>query len=158
MRPKGKLFEGSNSLFETQRCLVQENIAGNDVCLTHLLPVRLDYLGFVIRLLETCALDICCALVGTYPAYIVGVLSSHYTDRLRVSQLCIGRTDSPILDNSYRKLPSFEIGPFRFSITTEEDYASFPDYSVYKITHGGVTIPFLLQLSMCLYLADLVVP
>ena len=79
--------------------------------------------------------------MGTYTEYIGGVLSSHYIDRLRVSQLCIARTDSPILDN-YRKFPTFEIGPFRFSITAEEDYASFPDYSVYEITHEGVTVHF----------------
>ena len=134
-------FDGSASLFETQECVV--NIAGHALWLTHFTPARRNHLGFVNLLLkEFCAFDICCAFEGTYPAYIVGVLSSHYTDRLRVSQLCIGRTDSPILDNSYRKLPSFEIGPFRFSITTEEDYASFPDYSVYEITHDGVAVPF----------------
>jgi len=59
-----------------------------------------------------------------------------------VSQLCVARTDSPVLDNIYRKLPTFERGPFRFSITSEEDYANCPDYSVYDITHNGVTVPF----------------
>jgi len=102
-----------------------------------------DYLGFVNHLLKTfCAQDICCAFVGTYPAYIAGVLSSHYVERLRLSTLCIARTDSPILDNIYRKFPNFEIGPFKFHMTTEEDYASLPDYSVYEITHDGVTVPF----------------
>ena len=42
--------------------------------------------------------------MGTCPAYIAGVLSSHYIDRLKVSQLCIARTDYPIIDNIYRKL------------------------------------------------------
>jgi len=91
-----------------------------------------------------CALDICCALVGTYPAYIEGVLSSHYVDRLRLGQLCIARTDSHILDNIYKKFPTFEIGPFGFHITAEEEYANYPDYSVNEITHGDVTLPFLL--------------
>jgi len=89
--------------------------------------VRLDHLGFVIRLLNTfCSLDICCALVGKYPAYIAGVPISHYVDRLRLSQLCIARTDSPILDNIYRTFPKFEIVPFRFRITAEEEYANYP--------------------------------
>jgi len=71
-----------------------------------------------------CALDICCALVGTYPAYIAGVLSSHYIDRLRLNQLYIARTDSPILDNIYRKFPTFEMGHFRFRITAEDEYTN----------------------------------
>ena len=117
MRPKHKLFEGSNSLYESQEFLVRDNIARSALWLTHFTPVRLDHLGFVNHLLKTfCALGICCALVGTYPAYIVCVLSSHYVDRLRLSQLCIARTNSPILDID-RKFPTFEIGPFRFRIT-----------------------------------------
>ena len=41
------------------------------------------------------ALHIRCAFVGNYPAYIAGVLSTYYYERLRVSQLCIAKTDSP---------------------------------------------------------------
>jgi len=97
------------------------------------------------RLCETfCELDICCALVGTYPACITGVLSSHYVERLRVSQLCIARTDSPILDNIYRKCPNFQVGPFRFSINAGKEYANYRNYSGYEITYGDVTVPFLL--------------
>ena len=58
--------------------------------------------------------------------------------------MCIARTNSPILDNIYKKFPTFKIGPFRFRITAEEEYANNPDYSVYLITHDGVTVPFLL--------------
>ena len=145
MRPKGKFFEGSNSLFEIQQFLVQGNIAGHALWLPHFTPVRIDHRSFVNRLLKTsCALNICCALMGTYPAYVAGVLSSHYVDSLRLSQLCIARTKSPILDNIYRKFPTFEIGPFRFHITADEEYANCPDYSVYDITHDDVTVPFLL--------------
>jgi len=103
----------------------------------HFSPVRLEILGFVVLLLKTfCTLHICCGLVGKYPAYIAAVLSYHCIERLRVSQLGIPTTDSPIHD-IYRKYPKFEIGPFRFSITTEEDYASFSDYSVYEITRDS---------------------
>jgi len=115
------------------------------VWLTHFTLVILDHLGFVNHLLITfCALDIGCALVGTCPAYIAGVLSLHYVDRLRLIQLCIARTDSHILDNIYRKFPTFETGPFRFRITAEDEYTNYPDYSVYEITHDGVTVSFLL--------------
>jgi len=113
--------------------------------LPHFTPVRLDHLSLVNHLLKTfCALDICFALVGTYPAYIAGLLISHYVDTIKLRQLYIARTDSPILDNIYRKFPTLEIEPFRFRITAEEEYASFPDYSVYEITHDGVMVHFLL--------------
>ena len=125
--------------------MVKNNIAVHALWLTNSTPARPDHLGSVNRLLKTfCELDICCALVGTYPAYIAGVLSSHYVDSLRLSQLCIARTDSPILDNIYRKCPNFQIEPFRFSITADKEFANYRDYSVYEITHGDVTVPFLL--------------
>jgi len=93
-----------------------------------------------------CELEICCALVGKYPAYIAGVLTSYYKDSLRLGQLCIFRTDSPILDNIYKKLPTFEIEPFMFSITAGQEYANYRDNSVYEITYGDVTVPFLLAI------------
>jgi len=92
---------------------------------------------------KLCALDIFCALVGTYPAYTADVHSSHYVDQLRLSQLCIARTHSTILNNIYRKFHNFDIGPFKFHLTAEDEYANFPDYSVYEITHDSVTVPFL---------------
>jgi len=85
----------------------------------------------------------CCALVGIYPAYMACVLSSHYADRLWLSHLCIARTDSPILDNIYRKFHNFDIGTFKFHLTSKDEYVNFPDYFVYEITHDGVTVPFL---------------
>ena len=32
----------------------------------------------------------------------------------------------------------------KFHLTAEDEYANYPDYSVYEITHDGVTVPFLL--------------
>ena len=93
---------------------------------------------------ELSSLDICCSLVGTYPAYIAGILSSHYAEQLRLSQHCSARTDSTIFDNIYRKFPNFNIGNFKFHLSAEDEYASFPDYLVYEITHDGVTVPFLI--------------
>jgi len=67
-------------------------------------------------------------------------------DELRLSQLCIARTDSPILENIYRKFPNFTIGPYKFHSTAEDEYASFPDYSLYESTHDGVTVSFLITI------------
>jgi len=122
------------------------NSVGHALWLTHFTPARRDHLGFVNLLLKVfCSLDICCALVGTYSAYISGVLISHYSDHLRLIQLCINRTDSPILENIYRKFPNFSIGTYKFHLTAEdEEFASYPDYSVYEIRHDGVTVPFLI--------------
>jgi len=136
-------FEGSASLFETQECLVIS--VGHSLWLTHYTPARRDHLGLAnLLLIELCSLDICCHVVGTYYAYIEGVLSSYYVVERRLSELCIARTDSPILDYIYRKFPNFNIGPFKFHLTAEDEYANFPDYSVYEITHDGVTVPFLI--------------
>ena len=52
MRPKGKVFDGSDSLYATQQGLVKNNIAGHALGLTHFTPARLDHLGFVNRLLK----------------------------------------------------------------------------------------------------------
>ena len=99
------------------------------------------FLRFVNQLLQTfCALDICRALTGTYPAYIADVLSSYYHTRLVLGGLHIARTDSTLLDNIYRKVHSFEIGPFKFRLTEWLEYEHFPDYSIYDITHECVTI------------------
>jgi len=143
MRSRGKLFEGSASLFETQECLV--NIVGHALWLTHYTPARRDHLGLAnLLLIELCSLDICCHVVGTYYAYIEGVLSSYYVVERRLSELCIARTDSPILDYIYRKFPNFNIGPFKFHLTAEDEYANFPDYSVYEITRDRVTVLFII--------------
>jgi len=96
----GILLEGANNLFKVQQFLVNE--AGNAKCLTHFTPVRLDHLRFVNRLLETfCELDIYCAITGTYPAYIAGVLNSYYSKIPAVGKLHKARRDSVILEKIY---------------------------------------------------------
>jgi len=103
--------------------------------------VRLDHLRFVNRLLESFrALNICCFITGTYPAYIAGVLIAFYRTRPAVGELNIARTDSAILDSIYRKVHSIQIGHFEFSLTEWLEYENFPDYSIYDITHEGVTV------------------
>jgi len=142
MRPGGKHFDGSDSLLGTQQDLV--NRAGHAVWLTEFTPARVDYLGFVNRLLQTfCELDICCALVIAYPACIAGVLSVFSTGG-NVVMWYIPSTDSPILDNIYNKLPSFQIGPFTFALTALEQFENYRDYSLFAITQGEETVQFLL--------------
>jgi len=113
--------------------------------LTEFTPTRLDNLGFVNPLLQIfCELDICCALVNTYPAYIAGVFSLFSTGSGKISLLYFARVDSPILDNIYYKVPSFQIGSLTFTLTEFERYAEFPDYSVFAITQGQETVQFLI--------------
>lgn len=143
MRPNGKRFDGLNSLFENQQLLLKENIVGNALSLTYFTPVNFDHVLFANILLKTfCALDIRCAFTTTKPAYITGVLSSYYNQALRVSQVCIAKTDPAFLDRLFKKWPAFEIGPFQFRLSTEQEYVNFPDYADYDITHEGVTLPF----------------
>jgi len=113
--------------------------AGHAVWFTGFTPARLDYLAFVNRLLQTlCELDICCALVNTYPAYIVVVLSVFSTGGIRLSLLNIARTDSPIIDNIYNIVPSFQVGPFTFALSDSDENEINPDYNVYALTLGRI--------------------
>jgi len=68
--------------------------------------------------------------------------------------LCVAHTDSPILDKLYRRFSIFEVGAFGFRMSEADEYASFPDYSLYDITYEGVTDPFLFPLSTRLCVAD----
>lgn len=141
MKPHGIPFDGSDSLFQTQQSLVTE--MGHAVWLQQFTPARLDHLSFVHQLLQTfCALDICCTITGTYPAYIAGVLASFYNTSPCIGGLHIARTSSSILENFYRKVETFEIEPFQFQITARQEYDAFPDFSTYKITFENVTLAF----------------
>ena len=62
----------------------------------------------------------------------------------KVSLLYFARVDSPILDNIYNKVPSFQIGPLTFTLTESERYVEFPDYSVFAIIQGEETVRFLI--------------
>jgi len=88
MGSRGKRFDGSDFLFETHQDLVKR--AGHGVWFTEFRPARMDYLGFFNRLLQTfCELEIFCALVNAYPAYIAGALSVYSTGGLRLCLLYI---------------------------------------------------------------------
>ena len=134
-------FDWSNSLFKSQEILV--NKVGNAICLTNFTPVKLDHLRFVNRLLEaSCAPDICCAVTGTFPAYIAGVLNSYYSQRTAVGKLHIAGTDSSILDKLYSKHYALEVGPFEFRLTEWLEYERFSDYSIYEIVHENESVAF----------------
>ena len=123
----------------TQRFLMKE--VGNALWLSHFTPVRIDYLHFVNRLLETfCALDICCAITETYHAYIAGLLNSYFRTRPAVGELQIARTNTSILGTIYSKQHTFEIVAFEFRLTEWLEYENIPDYSIYDITHDGMTV------------------
>jgi len=108
-------------------------------------PARLDHLGLVNRLLlRFCELDICCALANAYPAYIAGFLSVFSTDGTRLSLFYIARVVSPIVDNIYNKVHSFQIGTFTFVLTDSERFDDFNDYSMYAITQVEETVQFLI--------------
>ena len=57
-----------------------------------------------------------------------------------MGELHIARTDSHILDNIYREVHTFEIGPFELSLTEKLEYENFPDYSIYETIHVVVTV------------------
>jgi len=127
MRPHGKVFVGSNGMFETQQFLSKGNVASNALWLPHFTPVKTDHLRFETQLLKTfCSLNICCSCVGTFPSYIAGVLGTNFVDTLRISQLCIARTDSPILDKIYRIFPTFEVEHFGFRMSEQKDIRVYP--------------------------------
>jgi len=116
---------------------------GHAVWLPHFTPTRLDHLDFVHHLLQTfCEFDICCAITGTYPAYIAGVLTSYYNSTPYIGGLHMTRTTSTILDNIYRKADTFLIGYFQFRLIELQEYKAFPDFSTYEITFGNVTVAF----------------
>ena len=94
MRPRGRCFDGSDSMFRTHQDLLGH--AGHAVWFTEFTPAKIDHLGFVNRLLHTfCELDICCALVNADPSYIAGVISVFSTGGPRISLLYFARVDSP---------------------------------------------------------------
>jgi len=79
MRPHGKVFYGSNSMFDTQG--IFRTYIGRTIWFSQFTSVKQDHLVFVQALLHTlCSLGICCALTGTYPAYIAGMVGSHYIE------------------------------------------------------------------------------
>jgi len=133
-------------MFRTQQAVLKR--AGHAVWFNELTPARLDHLGFVNRLMQTlCELDICCALVNSYPANIAGVTSVYSLGGNEASLLNIARTDCPTLDNFVGKVPSFQIGHFTFSLTALDQFANYSDYrdySLFIVTQANETLQLLI--------------
>ena len=110
MRPVGKVFDGSTSLFDTQRVLC--NSIGHAIWLPHFARVRHDHLHFVQALLqEFCWLGICSALTGLYLSYIAGMLDRHCMgDDFFICHLYIAKSTSTILGPLLQKPTEFTIG------------------------------------------------
>ena len=97
MKPQGREFDGSSSLFETHQLL--KTIAGYGIWLTKFKPINHEHRNFIELLLQTlCTLGICCAISGIYTAYIAGVFSSYFA-----VTLCIAKGNSTILNPLLRK-------------------------------------------------------
>ena len=73
-----------------------------------------------------CKLYICCAISGTYPAYVAGMLSSYFA-----LTLCVAKHSSVIINPLCEMAQNFTIGPFEFRL--HENQLNAPDYKIYNI-------------------------
>lgn len=119
MKLQEKEFDGSSSMFKTHQLL--QSTAGTSTWVTEFRPISHEHLNFVELLLRTfCMLGICCALSGTFPAFIAGMFNSYF-----VVTLCIAINSSTILDpllgrNGYQR-QTFPIGPFKFTLSANRE-------------------------------------
>ena len=122
MRPHGKVFNCSSSLFETQGAL--RTSIGHAIWFGKFTPVRQDHLVFVQSLLQTLySLSIYYTLTGVYPAYIAGMLGSHYIDeRFYISHVYIAKSTFAILGLLLQKAAEFKIGTSTFDSNTKETF------------------------------------
>ena len=114
MRPRGICFNGSDSMLKIQKDL--EKLAVTAVWFTEFTPVRLDHLDFVKRLLLTfCELDVCCAMINAYQAYIAGAVGLCSVGELALGVLYFAKFNSTLLDHFYLNDSYFLVGPFSFA-------------------------------------------
>ena len=133
MKPQGKEFDGSSSLFETHQLL--KTIAGYDIWLTKFKPINHEHRNFIELLLQTlCKVGICCAISGIYSAYIAGVFSSHFA-----VTLCVTKCNSTILNPLLGKRQKCMIGTFTFKLNEEVDNHN---YIFYEITYEVISVSF----------------
>jgi len=113
------VFDGSTSLFETQRVLCAS--IGHAIWLTQFTHVRHDHLHFVQALFQAfCSLGICCAFTGQYPAYIAGVLDKYcLEDDFCICHLYIAKSISTILGPSSKDPLNLQWVPLTFNSDPE---------------------------------------
>ena len=125
MKPQGKEFDGSSSLFDIHQNL--QPYAGNAIWLTKFQPKKQEHLNFVRLLLCTLfKLDICCAISGSYTAYVAGIFSSYFA-----VTLCVAKHNSVIINTPSVMAQNFTIRPFEFRL--HENQLNAPDYKMYNI-------------------------
>ena len=146
MRPLGMVFDGSNSLFETERVIC--NSIGQGIWLGQFAPVRRDHLHLVQAILQAiCSIDISCAFTGLYPAYIARMLDRHcMEDDVCIYHLYIAKSTSTILRPLLQKVTEFTIGSFDFRFRSRWAFERYADFSAYGISYEGVTLTFHLVL------------
>ena len=63
-----------------------------------------------------------------------------------ISLLNIAKTECPTLDNFNGKVPSFQVGPFTFSLTALDQFANYSDYrdySLFTVSQGDEAVQLL---------------
>lgn len=131
-------FNGSDSLRETHIHL--QSIAGNATWVNEFETIEYERKQFFDRLLlELFKQNVCCAIVGTFPAFRAGIFSSFNN-----VTLAIANTKDPFLEKIIQRNGgphnSFWVGAFNFlreslGITSIE----------YTVKYEDITIPFLVQ-------------
>lgn len=120
---------------------VLRSVAGNAIWLTQFKILNLDHLEVIELLLPTlCTLGMCCAISGTYAAYIAGTFNSY----LAVTLCILKTTSSTILDPLFkrRSVQNLDVGPFTFKINGKEQTVNDDFSSGCEIKYEDVSIPF----------------
>jgi len=113
-------------MLKTQKDL--EEIAGNAVRFTEFTPVSKNHLEFVTRLLLTfCELDICCAIINAYPAYIAGAVGVCSVGELALGVFYFAKVNAPLLDHYYLSDPYLYIGDFSVALRESVEHDKVHD-------------------------------
>jgi hypothetical protein len=128
MKFEGKEFDGSDSIYKTNR-LLQSKI-GTRIWMTNFIPHNYDNRNFIELLLSKLSMmGLCCIISGLFPAFIAEMMDSYNT-----VTLYIAITNSIILDHILERNgrdPNFKIASFVFSM--REDLWN------YTVTFHGIS-------------------
>jgi hypothetical protein len=76
MKFEGKEFNGSDSIFKTNRLL--QSIIGMGIWLTDFIPKSYDHGNFIELLLsKLCMIGLCCIISGIFPAFTAEMIDSY---------------------------------------------------------------------------------
>jgi hypothetical protein len=121
-------FDGSSSMVEACRYVREE--LGNSDWLTQFRPVRLDNMKLCNRLLRDFQNHgICAVIVGSFPAYLAGVLRAY--GRIEIAVAATGSLSLfDILQRDVGYTVTFNFGFFEFYLETVNEY-----YINYRVKH-----------------------